>query len=160
MAKVNYVNALQFLKNIDRTISEVSQEAEDLTIEMAQLGEERMKYHIENGGTNEIWGGYWRGRKTGRSTNNGGPSRVDSGDMLKAVGKQIQAGPIESRASFGWVNNFEEYFRHQEYGFEHLIAGRRVDGMFALRDARRDVVAAAPKIAKKYEKRIAKRLGQ
>jgi hypothetical protein len=158
-SKSSFVDVTKSIKSLDRTKTEISQEIEDLTIEAAKFGAEKMKEYISTRGTGVLWASAWRGRKTGVYKTTSAPGRIDSGDMLNAVGTAIQAGPKESRAAFGWVRNFEEYFRHQEYGFNHWI-GVRVEGMFALRDARRDVVAELPRLAKKYEKRIAKRISQ
>jgi len=157
--KSSFVDVTKFTQKLDRVKTEISQEVEDLTIEAASFGAERMREYISTRGTRVPWANAWRGRKTGVYKTTSAPGRIDSGDMLNAVGTAIQAGPRESRATFGWVRNFEEYFRHQEYGFNHWI-GVRVEGMFALRDARRDVVAELPRLAKKYEKRIAKRLSK
>jgi hypothetical protein len=165
-----YVDATRFLSSLDRTKTEVSQEVEEMTQEMADLGAERTRYYIRTRGTNKTWGqesegtrgkpsGWWS-KKTGRYRYGSFSSRFDSGDMLRAVGTQIAAGPRQSRAVFGWVRNVEDYFRYQEEGFFNVKARLRVDGMFALRDARKDVVAETPKIARKYERRIARRLNR
>jgi len=157
--KSSFVDVTRSIKALDRSKTEISQEVEDLTIEAAKFGAEKMREYIQTKGAKPQWANAWRGRKTGVYKTGSSPGRVDSGDMLNAVSTKIKAGPKESRAAFGWVKEFEEYFRHQEYGFDHWI-GVRVDGMFAMRDARRDVVAELPKLARKYEKRIAKRISQ
>ena len=155
-----YVDATRFLSNIDRTKTEVSQEVEEMTQEMADLGAERTRYYIKTRGTNRTWSGGWWSKKSGRYRYGSLSARYDSGDMLRAVGTQIAAGPRQSRAVFGWVRNVEDYFGYQEGGFFNVRAKVSVPGMFALRDARKDVVNEAPKIARKYERRIARRLGQ
>ncbi|HMA77831.1 MAG TPA: hypothetical protein VKP88_01670, partial [Candidatus Paceibacterota bacterium] len=76
----------------------------------------------------------------------------------------FEGGNQRKTAAFGWIRNFEDYFLLQEEGFYHPRAsevggssGRRVPGMFALRDARRYVVKEVlPKLVKKYERRIAR----
>lgn len=167
-----YVDATRFLSNIDRTKTEVRQEVEEMTQEMADLGAERTRYYIKTRGTNKTWGqesegtrgkpsGWWS-KKTNRYRYGSLSARFDSGDMLRSVGTQIAAGPRQSRAVFGSIRDLGErnYFKYQEEGFFNVKARLRVEGMFALRDARKDVVAETPKIARKYEKRIARRLGQ
>jgi hypothetical protein len=164
---ITYVDASKYLAGLDRSISEVSQELEDMTIEAAKLGADRVKYYIATRGTNKIWGNpnsqpfrpsFWFSKKTGRYRDRSTSARFDSGDMFMAVNTKVQAGPRESRAVFGWVNDPENYYQYQETGFFNVKAGKSVEGMFALRDARKDVVSALPKLAKKYAGRISRRL--
>jgi hypothetical protein len=157
--KSRFIDVTRIIGKLDRSQTEISQEVEALTIEAANFGAERMREYIRTRGTNQRWARPWRGRKTGIYKTTSSPGRIDSGDMLNSVKIQIQAGEQQSRAAFGWLYNFEEYFRHQEYGFNHWI-GVRVEGMFALRDARRDLSNEMPRLAKKYQNRIVKRLSQ
>jgi hypothetical protein len=158
--RINAVDASKFLSGLDRSILEVRQEVEDLTAEMAELGAERMRNYIKTRGTNKTWDGGWWSKKTQRYRYGSTSQRYDSGDMLRAVDRQVQAGERQSRAAFGWIRDFEPYFSYQETGFFNVLAGTPVEGMFALRDARRDVVSALPKLSKKYVARIARRLGK
>jgi hypothetical protein len=164
---INYVDASRFLSGFDKSITEVSQEIEDLTIEAAKIGAERVKYYIATRGTNKIWGNpnaqpfkpsFWWSSKTQQYRDRSTSARFDSGDMFMAVNTKIQSGEKQSRAVFGWVNDPENYYKYQETGFFNVKAGKQVEGMFALRDARKDVIAALPKLAKKYSTRIARRL--
>lgn len=157
--KGNYVDATKFLRSIENAPTEVRQEVEDLTIEMANLGAQRVRRYILTRGTNKTWKGGWWSKKSQRYRYGSLSARVDSGDMLDSVGTQIQAGQKQSRAAFGWIKNYEPYFGYQDQGFYNVRAGVDVPGMFALRDARRDVVRETPKLARKYEKRIVRRLG-
>jgi hypothetical protein len=166
---ITYVDASRFLTGFEKSISEVSQEIEDMTIEAAQIGADRVKYYIATRGTNKIWGdptrvpfrpSFWFSKKTGRYRDRSTSARFDSGDMFMAVGTKVQAGDKQSRAVFGWVNDPEDYYKYQETGFFNVRAGKSVEGMFALRDARKDVVAALPRLAKKYSNRISKRLSK
>lgn len=161
----SYVDASKFLTSLENAPAEIRQEVEDLTIEMAKLGEERVKYYILRRGTNRTWGdgtkpsGWWS-KKTQRYRYGSTSARYDSGDMLRSVGRQVQSGEKQSRAAFGWLYNFEPYFAYQESGFYNVLARKPVEGMFAIRDARRDVVNEVPKLARKYASRIARRLSK
>lgn len=158
MAKASFVRTDSLLAQFDRSETIVQQEIGDLTIELAEMGEEKMREYIQTRGTNRTWSRPWPSRKTPGRRAGSGPGRIDSGDMLEAVGRKFQRGEKQSRAVFGWTKDFEDYFRYQEQGFVHFANGQKVAGMFALRDARRFVVSQQEGKAKKYAKRIARRL--
>lgn len=152
--KTSFINVTPFLNNLDRAQTEISQELEEFTIELANYGANRMRHYILTRGTNKTWRGGWWSKKTNRYRYGSLSARYDSGDMLRAVGTRIQAGPQQSRATFGWTKDQEQYFSYQEEGFYNVKAKVDVAGMFALRDARRDAVREAPRIARKYQNRI------
>ena len=144
------------LKKIDAMKRNIPEAMEDLQIELANEGADKMREYIETRGVYGMTGRIWNRRFNGRDRS--APGRVDSGKMLDAVGIKIQKGANKTFSIFGWVGEFEEYFRAQEYGFSK--GGFRppieVPGMFALRDARRYVENILPRLAKKYENRIAR----
>ena len=172
MAKASFVRTDSLLAQFNKAETIVQQEIGDLTIELAEMGEEKMREFIQTRGTNRQWSRPWPSRKTPGRRSGSGPGRIDSGDMLKNVGRKFQRGEKQSRAVFGWTQDYEDYYKYQEEGFRHWRAGadpnqrgnRRpavtVPGMFALRDARRFVVSQQEKKAKKYANRIARRLSQ
>lgn len=155
----SYVRTDVAFSKFDKADTVVQQEISDMTMEVAEKAADKMREFIETRGTNRVWEGAWRSQKTGRYRTRSGPGRIDSGDMLKNVGVKFQRGEKQSRAVFGWVNQFENYYKFQELGFKHAFRNVTVPGMFALRDSRRYVVSKMPSITKKYEKRIARRLG-
>lgn len=158
MARKAYVRTDNALGKINKLSLAARQEISDMTIEVAEFGAEVVREIIRTEGTNRIWpGGPWRSEKTGRLRFGSGPGRIDSGDMLNNVTVQFQRGDKQSRAVFGWVRTYEEYYKYQEEGFIHWKSGESVPGMFAIRDARRIMVNELPRIAKKYSRRIARR---
>lgn len=157
MAKASYVRTDSLLAQFDKAETIVQQEIGDLTIELAEMGEEKMREFIQTRGTNRQWSRPWPSRKTPGRRSRSGPGRIDSGDMLKNVGRKFQRGEKQSRAVFGWTQDYEDYYKYQEEGFRHW-RGPTVPGMFALRDARRFVVSQQEKRARKYANRIARRL--
>jgi hypothetical protein len=158
MAKASFVRTDSLLAQFDKAETIVQQEIGDLTIELAEMGAEKMREYIQTRGTNRTWSRPWPSRKTPGRRAGSGPGRIDSGDMLKGVDRKFQRGQKQSRAVFGWGQNFEEYFRYQEEEFVHFRSLKKVVGMFALRDSRRFVVSQQEKIARKYANRIARRL--
>lgn len=93
-------------------------------------GKELGRYYIETRGTGKTWAYPRNGREGSR------PGRVDTGKMRDAFGfrKTTQGGSRQLRV--GWVTGTrEDYFKFQEGGFDHVMAGVHVEGMYALQDA-------------------------
>jgi hypothetical protein len=132
----------------------ISAEVEELAAEAANFGADKMSEYISSRGTGNLWERPWGG-KAGSFI-----GRVTTGEMLNSVQARAERGPDQARASFGWLRNVKDYFKYQEEGFYHVLSRIRIEPMFALRDARRDVVAELPRLARKYEKRIAKRVNR
>jgi hypothetical protein len=161
--RVDVTNAL-------RQLGEVSKAAdialEDMQIELAEIGKEKMVEYIETRGTGNRWIKPMRAKERGLigSLRPGSfPGRVNTGRMRDAVRVKLERGNKRVTAGFGWIDapsGDEKYFRAQEYGMKpNQRQGFRpsvdIPGMFALRDARLYVVRIMPKIAKKYQNRIA-----
>ncbi len=124
--------------------------------EVAEEGKKKMQEIIMTNGRNAEWKGPWKSRKTGQIRTRSGRSRVDSGDMINAVGIRLEGttGTI-ARSAFGWLRKFEDYYNYQDEGFDHWRSGQHIEGMFALRDARLYVVKEVlPGLRKKYQRRI------
>jgi hypothetical protein len=147
-----YVDISGFARVLNRLNDISPQEMEELTTEAANYGADRMVEYIGSRATDNLWEKPWNG-KIGSFV-----GRVTTGTMINAVGARSERGPEQSRAAFGWIRNVKDYFKYQENGFWHVLAGYRVEPMFALRDARIDVVNKMPSLIRKYEKRIAKRV--
>lgn len=160
MAKRPFIRTDNLIGKFDKSNTIVQQEIGDFTMEVAELGAEVAREIIRTEGRNRTWARPWRSEKTGRVRSGSGPGRIDSGDMLNNIDVQFQRGEKQSRAVFGWVKTYENYYKFQEEGFVHWISGEEIPGMFAIRDSRRIMVNEAPKIAKKYARKIARRLSQ
>ena len=171
------VDVTDAIRDLQNTALAVRQANEDLQIELAETGAEIMKDLIENRGTGRrAWG--YRDPKTamfvptpmrakesprrGSLREGSYPGRVNTGKMRDAVRVKFERGPKKVFADFGWIDSLgkdEQYFEAQEYGF---TAGgfrkpQEVKGMFALRDARYEVVRKVlPALIRKYENRIAR----
>lgn len=163
--QTSFIDVTRLLQKLDDAPNEIKAEIEEFTIELAEFGADRMRTYIKTRGTNKTWGkngkpsGWWS-KKTNRYRFGSLSARYDSGDMLRAVGTRIARGPQQSRATFGWTRDREKYFTYQEEGFYNVKADVDVPGMFALRDARRDAVREAPRIARKYQNRISRMLNK
>lgn len=147
-----YVDITGLARVLGKLENATEQEIQELTVEAANYGADRMAEYISTRGTGNLWEKPWGG-KTGSFI-----GRVTTGEMLRSVGARAEQGPSQSRAAFGWIRNVQDYFKYQENGFYHVLAGYRIEPMFALRDARLDVVKKLPSLIKKYEKRITNRV--
>lgn len=88
-------------------------------------GEDRMREIIETSVT-----------KTGeeRAERGGHPGRVDTGDMLDAVGSNITGTDRDTIiGEWGWVNGLEDYFLFQDQGDEEFNV--KFKGMQAIRQS-------------------------
>lgn len=160
------------LKSVEGTKQQISTAKEDLQIELAKAGAEKMKELINQGGTGKPW---LRPKRAKESPRNGGPigsfrtgsspGRVNTGNMRDSVAFRFEGGSQKTISAFGWINSRigrgedAEYFVAQDLGFTK--GGFRKDievtGMFALRDARLFVTQQVlPVLTKKYAKRIAR----
>lgn len=105
------------MNDISNIIKETAEEA-------AEKGENITKHHIETRGT----------AKSGKR------GRVETGEMRdKVTSKVSDVSPVSATAEFGWIGGNPDYAWFQELGFVHRN-GVTVEGMYALTDAREEVV--------------------
>lgn len=156
--RVDITNALRKFENVGK---EVQLANEEMQMELARAGQEKMKEFIETGGTGFRWKRphYAKDSEMSGSLRVGSiPGRVNTGNMRNSVSVRFEGGQKRVSAAFGWIRNFEDYFGYQDNGFYHYQADREVEGMFALRDARLYVAKELlPRLVRKYENRIARR---
>jgi hypothetical protein len=158
--RVDVTNALRQLDQVSKA-ADIA--LEDMQIELANIGKEKMVEYIETGGTGKTWLKPMPAKKiplSGSPRSSSLPGRVNTGRMRDAVRVKLEKGNKRVTAGFGWIDapsGDEEYFKAQEYGFSAggFRRAMSVPGMFALRDARLYVVTVLPRIAKKYQNRIA-----
>lgn len=148
----SYIDVTNLAKKLDKLENALKEELQDLTTEAANYGADRMVEYIATRGTGNLWEKPWDG-KAGSFI-----GRVTTGKMISSVGARSEQGPKQSRSAFGWIRNVEDYFKYQENGFYHWLSRINIEPMFALRDARIDVVNKLPSLINKYEKRIARRV--
>jgi hypothetical protein len=165
--RVDVTNALKELEKMGRA---ADQALEDMQIELAQMGRDKMVEYIETRGTGRRWGTDSRPEPMhakekpliGSLRAGSFPGRVNTGRMRDAVRIKLDKGPRRVSSAFGWIDapsDDEKYFRAQEYGMklEQRQGFRKsinIPGMFALRDARLHVVSKMPTVAEKYKKRL------
>lgn len=67
----------------------------------------------------------------------GKAGRIESGDMIDAIrSKRVSKTDSEIHKQYGFVDEFEEYFKYQTVtGFVHNRSGRYIGPTFALRDS-------------------------
>ena len=167
--RVDITNALKELEELGKA---ADQALEDMQIEVANLGRDKMVEYIETRGTGKKWGSVTRSGRfrpepmpakliplIGKFRSGSYPGRVNTGRMRDAVRVRFERGEKQIRSAFGWIDapkDDEVYFKAQEYGFS--AGGFRkpvpVQGMFALRDARLYVTSQLPRISEKYKKRL------
>jgi len=169
-ARIDVTGAINAIKAVE---SMADKATEDMQIELANIGVDKMKEFIETRGTgrnpwgyNKQAGGFvatpMRAKESprrGSPRSGSSPGRVNTGNMRDSVAVRIESGVAKRFASFGWIRasgEDREYFQAQEYGFNAggFRAPQNIPGMFALRDARAYVQNILPRVAKKYQKRI------
>lgn len=173
--RVDVRNAINKMGNLQK---EIELATEDLQMEAAQIGAQKMREIVDASGTGNLWGYYSKKRgyyskksgnfiptpmrakespdKIGFLKTGSFIGRVNTGVMLNSIGVRFERGGTQTNAAFGWIRNVQPYFYYQEYGF---TAGgfrkpKQVVGMFALRKARQHVSNILGALARKYEKRI------
>lgn len=153
--RVDVTGAVKEISNVARAADRANSA---LQIELAEEGRDKMKELIETGGTGVSWerSHYAKdSEKSGRLRGGSSPGRVNTGNMRDSVSVRFEGQGSKKIGAFGWIRNFENYFGYQDNGFYHVLAGRTVEGMHALRDSRRYVVKQVlPKLIQKYQRII------
>lgn len=105
------------MQHLTEIIHETAEEA-------AEKGGNITKHHIETRGTD----------KSGKR------GRIETGEMRDNVSSKVtDKQPDSATATFGWIDGTPGYEWFQELGFVHR-GGAEVEGMYALTDAREEVV--------------------
>lgn len=157
-------NAILDLQNMANATPAI---LEEMQIELAEAGAEKMIELVERRGTGKEWTSFMKAKEipaSGIERKASFPGRVNTGKMRDAIRARFESGGRKIISSFGWIDNVEPYFYAQEYGTSALgfrkpsgnPAKDNITGMFALRDARKYVVDISQKVARKYERRIAR----
>lgn len=111
------------IKRVEETQRHVVQDA-------MEYGASLMREFIETRGTGRTWSRPWYGREGSY------PGRVHTGGMLNAVTTRLVVDSAgRTQGHFGWLDQREDYFRYQEGGFQHKMAGHYVEGMYAMVDS-------------------------
>ena len=136
---------------------------EELVLEAAQEGAEKMKEFVETRGTEEQWTKPLRAKENparGSYKDYSYPGRVNTGNMRDLIRARVQRGPKQVQAAFGWLDPFspeDRYIEAQDNGFTKggFRPDKTVRGMFARRDARLYVqTKVLPRLVRKYTKRL------
>lgn len=163
------VNVAGAVDALNKLSTEILQASEDMQIELANAGADKMKELIETRGTVRKWNEPMYAKEwpspSGNLREASYPGRVNTGKMRDSVGVRFERGAKRISAVFGWVRGAEPYFYAQEYGTDATgfrnpssLAGLdSIRGMFSLRDARLYVVQTVlPRLSIKYSRRIAR----
>lgn len=138
---------------------------EELTLEAAQEGAEKMRELVETKGTGEQWTKPLRAKEKpprGNLKDYSEPGRVNTGNMRDLIRARVQRGEKQVQAAFGWIDPLDandKYILAQEYGFSAggFRPPKSIAGMFARRDARLYVqTQVIPRLLRKYTKRLLK----
>lgn len=152
---------------LEKAFQQLGQDAprvmEELVLEAAQAGADKMKELVETRGTEEQWTKPLRAKENparGSYKDYSYPGRVNTGNMRDLIRARVQRGPKQVQAAFGWLDPFspeDRYIEAQENGFYKggFRPGQEVKGMFARRDARLYVqTKVLPRLVRKYTKRL------
>jgi hypothetical protein len=124
MATFRFDNNLGRLETrLARLGHDLEEESEYILDQMADLGVELMRAHIETRGTEA----------------SGKRGRIETGEMLEDVGRTpVRRNRSRGSVRFGWGlkgEKAEDYFWYQENGFRHWLSGKDVPPMHAFLDA-------------------------
>jgi len=111
-----------FTKELDRNIDQ-------LVEQIADEGQKLVRGFIETRGTGRVWRRAYNGR------NASAPGRDATGHMKKSVKQRSSSGSTAAVASFGWLDNYEEYFGLQEGGFTQEHTSIKIEAMNAIHDS-------------------------
>jgi len=163
------INVSGILKRLESVEEEARRANQDMQMELAEAGRDKMREIIETSGTGNTWSAPHFAKdypRSGSLRTSSGPGRVNTGNMRDSVSVRFEGGPSRVTSAFGWIRNFEDYFGYQDNSFYHKKASNTkkhpgpytVPGMFALRDARRYAVEQVlPRLIRKYQNRITRR---
>jgi hypothetical protein len=136
---------------------------EELVLEAAREGRDKMKELVETRGTGEGWTREFRAKEKeprGSLKDYSDPGRVNTGNMRDLIRARAQRGPKQVQSAFGWLDPLspeDRYIEAQENGFTKggFRPDQEVKGMFARRDARLYVKnQVLPRLVRKYTKRF------
>tara|TARA_R110000796_G_scaffold64839_2_gene150032 strand:+ start:2053 stop:2562 length:510 start_codon:yes stop_codon:yes gene_type:complete len=166
---VRKVFAVIDISSFEKALQQLGQNAprvmEELVLEAAQAGANKMKELVETRGTEEQWTKSLRAKEDpprGSHKDYSYPGRVNTGNMRDLIRARVQRGPKQVQAAFGWLDPFspeDRYIEAQENGFTKggFRPDKTVKGMFARRDARLYVQQTViPRLVRKYVKRFLK----
>jgi len=125
--------------DIDNAVEEVSEY-------VADEGVKRTKQKIETRGTGNSWAASWDSMPNatpGRHSSS--PGRDATGQMKNDVTGQVVNTGRSIETSFGWIDNYENYYGAQENGFNNMQANKKVEGMYALSDTAFEIINEAEK---------------
>lgn len=170
--KVNLNNLNKKLKEIENI---TNYELKVGLERIATIGEVEMRRTIRTSGT--AFSKFRLGLGLGSN------GRIRTGKMYDSVSSRVNSGPKQITAQVGWIRNVLPYFKFQEYGFMNKwrfagigkrasgpnapkfwrfkpSAPRRTEGMFALRNARQQMLDKIPSVIEQTKKNVSRRLGR
>lgn len=107
-------------KWVESKVSKIESANRESMTQAVTESSQLMKEHISNRGT----------------AHSGKRGRIETAKMVGAVNSTVSERTQQKwSGAFGWLTERESYFLYQEDGFTHLGAGRKVEGMYAMRDA-------------------------
>jgi len=163
MVAFKEVDFSRYEKKIEKSldfIREASEQGmEDATKGAIREGRRAIELRGTYGSAKRFAGLY--GKFAGPGISNG---RVDTGEMLYSLDREVDVSGNTVRGRVGWLDNFQEYFELQEEGFDYVqneypISGKdhRVEGMFIFRDMQTLLSKTAPGlIGSEISKRVKK----
>lgn len=114
-------------------VDKFTKRVEQVADEVASEGEAMVKEFIGTRGTGKTWARTYYRRGVARSGSY--PGRVWTGEMIGDIKEEVVKTSDAIIASYGWLDNYEDYYGLQEGGFDHEVTGEHIEGMFAMADA-------------------------
>lgn len=169
------VDLSNFYKTIDAAVAGTTISLAEAVDELGEIGAEKMRDVITN--TESSFS------STKLQYGLGPAGRIRTGAMLRSVGSRLRRGTKQVIVEVGYLKNYQDYFGYQDQGFLNVwklvgfnpnlgyptapnapngflfdkYAGSQTKGIFALRDARQEIIDKAPRVVRKAEARIKRR---
>lgn len=122
-------------------VRKLNDKVADAMEDLAEEGQATLQEFIETRGTaSPNYGGKTAWKRTYYHRGGGpksGPTRgrTWSGQMHADIEQRTTRTKDWAIASFGWLDNVEDYYKEQELGFDHPATGEHIEGMFIMEEA-------------------------
>lgn len=126
-------------------VDSVNQATETAMERTTTEGQEMVRGYIDTRGTaNPEYGGKGAWSRTYQGKDRASEGRVRSGRMRNAIARAIERSKWTVTGSFGWLDDYQDYYGQQEAGFEHPAPSvGKIAGMFAMADAADQILPIA-----------------
>lgn len=172
------VNLNNFYKKMDAAEASMTIASAEAVDELGQIGADEMRKVIRESESSFS--------STKLQYGLGPAGRIRTGAMLRSVASRLRRGTSQIIVEVGYLRNYQDYFGYQDQGFLNVwkivgynpnlgyptapnapngflfekYSGSKTEGIFALREARQRMLDEAPRVMRKAEGRITRRINR